>query len=104
MEELPIREGWLAILSKDSDPKAEQRAQLKAARESSQENLKRLRASVRQPEGLSLVDKIVEQSSDLRDLNNQVLKLSQNGKDDEAISTFMRESLPRMEKRRLTLV
>src|SRR5450631_4354149 len=73
------------ILSKDSDAKAEQLAQLKAARESYQETLKQLRASVRQPEGLSLVDKIVEQSSDLRDLNNQVLKLSQNGKDDEAI-------------------
>jgi methyl-accepting chemotaxis protein len=92
------------ILSKDSDAKAEQLAQLKAARESYQETLKQLRASVRQPEGLSLVDKIAEQSSDLRDLNNQVLKLSKNGKDDEAISTFMRESLPRMEKRRLTLI
>jgi methyl-accepting chemotaxis protein len=92
------------IMSKDSDAKAEQLAQLKAARESYQETLKQLRASVRQPEGLSLVDKIVEQSSDLRDLNNQVLKLSQDGKNDEAISIFMRESLPRMEKRRLTLV
>jgi methyl-accepting chemotaxis protein len=92
------------ILSKDSDTKAEQLAQLKAARESYQETLKRLRASVHQPEGLSLVDKIVEQSSDLRDLNDQVLKLSQNGKNEEAISIFMRESLPRMEKRRLTLV
>ena len=92
------------ILSKDSDTKAEQLAQLKAARESYQETLKQLRASVRQPEGLSLVDKIVEQSSDLRDLNDQVLKLSQNGKNEESISIFMRESLPRMEKRRLTLV
>ena len=92
------------IMSKDSENKAEQLAQLKAARESYQATLKKLRASVRQPEGLSLVDKVVEQSSDLRDLNDQVLKLSQNGKNDEAISTFMRESLPRMEKRRLTLV
>jgi methyl-accepting chemotaxis protein len=92
------------ILSKDSDSKAEQLAQLKASREAYQETLKRLRDSIHQPEGLSLVDKIVEQSSDLRDLNNQVLKLSQDGRNDEAVTIFMRESLQRMEKRRLTLV
>ena len=37
------------IMSKDSENKAEQLAQLKAARESYQATLKKLRASVRQP-------------------------------------------------------
>jgi len=91
------------MLSKSRDARDSQIEQLKEARSQYQKTLKELEGVIAEPAGLALVSTVVEQSTNLRDLNDKVLKLTEDGQNANAIEVFMTQSLPRMDERQRTL-
>jgi methyl-accepting chemotaxis protein len=91
------------MLSKSRDARDSQVEQLKEARSQYQKTLKELEGVIAEPAGLALVSTVVEQSTNLRDLNDKVLKLTEDGQNANAIEVFMTQSLPRMDERQRTL-
>ncbi len=91
------------MLAQEKSVRDKQVDQLREARVEYQKTLKALKEHTKDPDAIAIIDDIVDQSANLRDLNNKVLKLSESGETPQAISTFMTESLPRMDRRQRSL-